>query len=157
MGFPFLKSAPFFAGFGSRLHRGFTLVEVILALAVMAIGLVGILGIFPVALNTARESKQETRIAQLAQTMFSDLRTRDVLEVEKDEFTAKALTTISTKTLYYTAEGEFSTEANYVFKADLVITADPALLPNGYQVTVTFKDRKVNSVPIVFTTLLPKP
>jgi len=55
--------------------RGFSLVEVVLALGVIAFALVGIMGLFPVALKSAQESQRETRATLIAQQIFSDLRT----------------------------------------------------------------------------------
>lgn len=55
--------------------RAFTLVEVLITLGVISISLVGILALFPVALKTSLESRNETRYALIAQTIFSDLRT----------------------------------------------------------------------------------
>jgi uncharacterized protein (TIGR02598 family) len=52
----------------------FTLIEVVLAIGIMSFALVGILGLFPVALETAQDSKAETQIALLAQRIEADLR-----------------------------------------------------------------------------------
>ena len=56
-----------------RSPNGFSLVEVVLALGIVSFSLVGILSIFPVALDTAKDSKNETRITLIAQSIFSDL------------------------------------------------------------------------------------
>ena len=56
------------------LARGFSLVEVVLALGVIAFALVGIMGLFPVAMKSAQESQRETRATLIAQQIFSDLR-----------------------------------------------------------------------------------
>lgn len=53
---------------------GFTLIEIVLAIGILAFALVGILGLFPVALETARESKEETIMAQIAQSIEADIR-----------------------------------------------------------------------------------
>jgi type II secretory pathway pseudopilin PulG len=50
------------------------LIEVVLALGVIAFALVGIMGLFPVALRSAQESQRETRATLIAQQIFSDLR-----------------------------------------------------------------------------------
>jgi len=52
---------------------GFTLIEIVLAIGIMSFALVGILGLFPVALETARDSKAETQVALLARQIESDL------------------------------------------------------------------------------------
>lgn len=46
---------------------GFSLVEVTLAIAVVAIGLVGILAVFPLGLNAARTAADTTQMASVAQ------------------------------------------------------------------------------------------
>jgi len=58
---------------GAEPHAGFSLVEVTLALGVMAFALVGIMAMFPMAMQAARESQQETRATFIAQAIFSDL------------------------------------------------------------------------------------
>jgi len=55
--------------------RGFSLIEIVLALGVIAFALVGIMGLFPVAMKSAQESMRETRATHIAQQIFSDLRT----------------------------------------------------------------------------------
>jgi type II secretory pathway pseudopilin PulG len=50
------------------------LIEVVLALGVIAFALVGIMGLFPVAMKSAQESQRETRATLIAQQIFSDLR-----------------------------------------------------------------------------------
>ena len=52
---------------------GFSLIEIVLALGIMSFALVGILGLFPAAIDTARDSKAETRIALIAQSILADL------------------------------------------------------------------------------------
>jgi len=59
----------------SKKRSGFSLVEVVLALAIVSFSLVGILSIFPVALDTASDSKTETRVTVIAQNIISDLQT----------------------------------------------------------------------------------
>lgn len=54
--------------------QGFTLIEVVLALCVVSFGLVGILGLFPVGLNSVRESIQDTRSAHLSRSIAATLR-----------------------------------------------------------------------------------
>ena len=54
-------------------RRGFSLVEVSIALGIMAFALVGIMALFPTALRSARESQQETRATFIARQIFADL------------------------------------------------------------------------------------
>lgn len=55
-------------------RKGFSLIEVVLALGIASFALIGILSIFPVALGTAQDAVIETKVALIAQNIFSDLR-----------------------------------------------------------------------------------
>lgn len=55
------------------LTSGFSLIEIVLAIGIMSFALVAILGLFPIGLSTAAESKAETRIALIAQTLWAEL------------------------------------------------------------------------------------
>lgn len=52
---------------------GFSLIEIIVAMGILTFSLVGLLALFPVALSTASDSKAETRVTQIAQSVFADL------------------------------------------------------------------------------------
>jgi len=54
--------------------KGFSLVEVVLALGIVSFAVMGIIGLFPVAMRSAQESQRETRAAVIAQQIFSDLK-----------------------------------------------------------------------------------
>jgi uncharacterized protein (TIGR02598 family) len=51
----------------------FSLIEIVLALAVISFALVGIMGLFPAAMKSAKESQEETRATHIAQQIFDDL------------------------------------------------------------------------------------
>jgi uncharacterized protein (TIGR02598 family) len=55
--------------------RGFTLIEVSLAVAVCAIGLIAILSLFPHALQSARDAGDNTLVATMVEKLFNGLRT----------------------------------------------------------------------------------
>ena len=57
----------------NRRPSGFSLVEVVLALGVLAFSILAIMGIIPAGLNSSRSSQDETRAAQLAQMVFASL------------------------------------------------------------------------------------
>ncbi len=50
---------------------GFSLVEIVLALMVMAIGIMALLALFPAGLNLSRMSYEQTRLAQAAETILN--------------------------------------------------------------------------------------
>lgn len=54
-------------------HAGFTLVELITALTVVAVALAGLIAMFGISLETARESRMKTIAAELAVTQLAHL------------------------------------------------------------------------------------
>ena len=52
---------------------GFSLVEVVIALGVIAVAVLAILAVFPAALQTGHSAQDETRAAHIAQTIFPSL------------------------------------------------------------------------------------
>lgn len=53
---------------------GFTLVEILLSLAVLGVGLVGILSVFVVGANIVRRTVEKTEACFIAQMVFSDFK-----------------------------------------------------------------------------------
>jgi prepilin-type N-terminal cleavage/methylation domain-containing protein len=56
------------------IKKAFTLMEVVVALGIVAVILVSILGMVSIGLQSSRESKDETNIAMMVQTVISQLR-----------------------------------------------------------------------------------
>ena len=54
-------------------RKGFSLVEVVLALGVVSFAIIAILGILPVGLNTGHSAQDETRAAQIAEDILASL------------------------------------------------------------------------------------
>jgi type II secretory pathway pseudopilin PulG len=63
-------------------YHGFSLVEIIMALGLVAVSVIGILSVFPAALDTARDSKAETRVTYIAQGLISELMTGNLSQVK---------------------------------------------------------------------------
>ncbi len=59
--------------FGVRDCDAFSLIEVTISLGIIAFALVGIMGLFPAALQSARDSQQETQATFIAQQIFGGL------------------------------------------------------------------------------------
>lgn len=55
-------------------HGGFTLVEVIVALTILAVGILGVLTLFPQSLRQARTAQERTTVATLARTELGQVR-----------------------------------------------------------------------------------
>lgn len=53
-----------------RGERGFTLIEILLALIVLMVGLVGIMALFPVGIKSTKESAEDTMSALVAESVY---------------------------------------------------------------------------------------
>ncbi len=56
-----------------RGERGLTLIEILLSLIVMVVGIIGILAIFPPALQSSKESVEDTTAAMLAESVANSI------------------------------------------------------------------------------------
>lgn len=65
----------------ARPTRGFSLVEIVLALGVISFALVAIIGLLPIGLASNRGTIQETRANHLAEEIFSTLRSQPFTNV----------------------------------------------------------------------------
>jgi uncharacterized protein (TIGR02598 family) len=88
-----------------RRTSGFSLVEVTLALGVMAFALVAILGIVPVGLNSARESVDASHTALIAQDVFDRMRASLVTNDSSSQFYFGPYATGTASFFFYTSEG----------------------------------------------------
>src|SRR5438046_9902555 len=75
---------------------GFSLAEVVIALGVIAIAVVAILALFPAALQTGHSAQDETRAAQIAQTIFPSLAGQALSQFNNVQFLLSDNTTRST-------------------------------------------------------------
>jgi len=55
-------------------RSGFTLIEIVIALAILAVGLVGILSLFPIGFDSARRSVSATQATIFAHEHLEELR-----------------------------------------------------------------------------------
>ena len=60
----------------ARLAAGFSLVEITLALGIVAFGLVGIVGVLPIAMTSSRQSFDKNRAVAIADTLFASFRSQ---------------------------------------------------------------------------------
>lgn len=56
-----------------RARRGFTLIEILIALVVLFIGIVGIIALFPIGIKSTKESVQDTNAALIAESVHHAL------------------------------------------------------------------------------------
>lgn len=63
-------------------NAAFSLVEVVAAVGVVAIGIIAILGLLPAGLNSSRDTANETRAALMAQSVYTTLRSQPFKKIE---------------------------------------------------------------------------
>jgi type IV pilus assembly protein PilV len=56
------------------MKKGFTLIEIVISMAILAIGLVGILSLFPVGFDSARRSMNLTQASLYAQEKLAEIK-----------------------------------------------------------------------------------
>jgi uncharacterized protein (TIGR02598 family) len=105
--------------------RGFSLLEVVIAMGVITVGVVGVLAVFPTALQTGHSAQNETRAAHIAQSVLGSLVSQapsqfsNVRILLSDGVTLSPpinLTTSSSYTLYAGNDGQLinsTTSATY--------------------------------------------
>jgi uncharacterized protein (TIGR02598 family) len=123
--------------------KAFSLIEVVLALGVASVALVGILALVPIALKTARTSQDETRVAQIAQKVCDDLRSRHGVQNGRDpilNFETNIFPTASPVVIYYNQENQaLPTPENAYYAMTLTIEASPPQLTSGYISYLNFR------------------
>ena len=119
--------------FNNRHQTGaFSLIEVVLALGIIAFALVAILGVFPAGLSSNRTSVNDTRAAAVADAVFAtiDAQTKTFSSVNcyGTILDLAALSTTDTKKLY----------VSYPSPSEPTISSDPALADWIYTVEMKF-------------------
>lgn len=117
-------------------YRGFSLVEVTLALGVASICLIAIFGLLPAGLQTSQDAIQQAASADILGNVIADLQATPVTTpvggtIASPQFAieipANPVSGATTSTLFFTGEGQFTTSANSESRYRLTIT----FLPNA--------------------------
>jgi uncharacterized protein (TIGR02598 family) len=118
---------------------GFSLVEVVLALGVVAISLVAILGVFPVGLSSNRTSVSDTRAAELANAIFA------TIDAQSSTFSSVQCygATLDLTTLSTAAADTRTFYASYSSPKQPVISSDPSLVDRIYSIELKFDNDPV--------------
>lgn len=122
--------------------KGFTLVEILLALAIVGVGLVGILSIFVVGANTVRNAVERTEASFIAQIVFE--------EFKRQGHTSVTIFTVPTLPAHYTNNPD--TNLNYSVPEPTPADVDSTNAPNLKRVDITVN--KGNRAIAQFTTFI---
>ena len=112
----------------------FTLIEVVMAVAVVAIGLTAVLGLLPGAIQSGRNAADNTLAATLAEDAFSGMR-RDVLAMPIGTWPPTWNASVATD--WDAAGGNPSSAADNYFLVTLTWTQSPSMPNSGLIVTAT--------------------
>jgi uncharacterized protein (TIGR02598 family) len=126
---------------------GFSLVEIVLALGVVAFAIVAILGVLPVGLQTSHGSQNDTRATLIAQAIFASLVSQARAQFDNMQLIladgsplAFPLAQSSTISLYADNDGNLlRSRTNAAFAITGATNADPTGFDSGYanQVVLT--------------------
>jgi uncharacterized protein (TIGR02598 family) len=108
-----------------RRHQGFSLVEVVLAIAIAAVGLVAIMGLFPQGLISGQNAADDSLLAIIVQDVIAQRK----IDIQTGTGGA-ALGIPATQLYYFMPDGKEtnSTSANLArYKCKMTSTADPVL------------------------------
>ena len=73
-------------------RRAFSLIEVVIAMAILAIGIFGAVRVFPVGLQASRRSETSSRAAMAASRILESLKLKSCAEIVDGETTAEGMT-----------------------------------------------------------------
>lgn len=99
--------------------RGFSLVEIVVAIGVISFALVAIIGVLPIGLAAGRQATQETRANHLAEQIFSTLRSQPFTNVTLASLGSTSTVDLSSQNgvlgtkLYATYDGQFVGTSDY--------------------------------------------
>jgi uncharacterized protein (TIGR02598 family) len=147
-----------------RFIRGFSLVEVVLALGVIGFSLLAIIGLLPIGLQSGRASIQETRANHLAEQIFSTLRSQPFIAADLSQLGNNSIVNLSTENtdsgtagreLFATYNGTFVATSDY-FKIEVRFRNAPdGLIPTtANEVHLRIVSRETGAQPMNYATII---
>ena len=124
--------------------NGFSLVEVMLALAIVSIGLIAILGLLPTGLRSARDAADNTISATVVQDVFSTIRSSPFTAVDLSGFPFPQV--VGPPNAPYNLLNNYPTVSNYFDQGGF---SNPPLQDRYYLVNLTF----TNQFPLALTVI----
>ena len=125
---------------GCRYPQAFSLVEVTLALGVMAFCMIPVFGLLPVGINSNQTALHQTRAASVAANVCADVR-GTLLTLSASPRFSVGVNQTGTTTLYFSEAGDASTTqlaATSYFRADITVTPGTGQNATWLSVSVTW-------------------
>jgi Tfp pilus assembly protein PilV len=98
----------------STTARGFSLVEIAIALGIVSFALIAILGLIPVSMNSARDAVDQTRTSMIAQDVYNRMRASMTSNDSNSQFYFAAYAAGVASFFFYTPEGDRNGELLHV-------------------------------------------
>jgi uncharacterized protein (TIGR02598 family) len=135
----------------------FTLIEVVMAMAVVSFALLAITGLLPVGLQTMRDSQNDQALGTIANQVRGDLQQINFTTDPNNANPQILLSTLVTSNYYYTDEGvkTVSTDPSAFYKASFFVTnaaVNGSAYANGGSVTTP-----VNAAVVTVQLVYPNP
>ena len=127
-----------------KTNRGFTLLEVLIALAILLVGIISAMQLFPASLRQARVAAERTSVANLANSELSRLRALDVARDFGTWLDKNTLETLSaTERAYSLYDGWYTTVQRTGDSTDTYrITFSVQMMDGRREVFVTYVTRR---------------
>ena len=131
-------------------QAGFTIIEVGIAIFILAIGLIGLLTLFPIGIDSTRRVTQNTNAAILSELAISDLKANDIVDIvgtmtagqaytypdfnninQDKQFEDSSVNTVSARYSWQAILKSINTTDTNLFRAQVVIFTDPPQFGTG--------------------------
>ena len=131
-----------------RFLRGFSLVEITLALGIVSFGLVATLGTMAVGLNTVRDATTQAAVSNIARQLRGDLQQ---ISFDTNSTTAVNIQSLSQTNYFYSQDGVASASAGAHYKAAFEVGGASVEGTGGSSDVATFAPESAKMVKVTLS------